>query len=130
MKDAHGHHEMKGHMQEWAATLKLTDDQKTQIHQLMMDGMKAHHDEAREGHEAHEAHEKMMGHGHEMLESFRGDTFAAPPPVDLKAHAAAMCDHILGFAEKVMPVLTAEQRKIAADMIRDRAARGEFGHFQ
>jgi Spy/CpxP family protein refolding chaperone len=123
----HEHHGMHAHMQEWATALKLTDDQKQQIHQIFADGMKAHHSEMKEMKEGHEGHH---GHG-EVLEAFKGDTFTAPtPPADAKAHVAAMADHILGVAEKVLPLLTPEQRKIAADRIREHAASGDLGHFE
>jgi len=43
------------------------------------------------------------------------------PPQDLGAKATAMCDHMLGVAEVALPILTPQQRSIAAQKLREHA---------
>jgi len=113
-------------MKQLAEDLKLTDDQKSQIKDVLKSG--------REGHSWKEMHARMS-EGKKTLESFRGGTFdanaAAPPPETLRARAAIGSGRFIGIAEKVLPILTPEQRKIAADKLRARANAGldvPFGH--
>jgi len=113
-------------MKQLADDLKLTDDQKSQI----KDAMKGAH----EGHSFREMHERM-GEGKKALESFRTDKFdanaAAPPPETLRARAAIGSGRFVGLAEKVLPILTPDQRKIAAEKLRAMANAGidvPFGH--
>lgn len=109
---------MHGLMQ-LAEDLKLTDDQKSQI----KDVLKAVHD----GHSFREMHERM-GEGKKVLESFRSDTFdatvATPAPETMRERAAIGTSRALGVAEKILPILTPEQRKIAADKLRAMASSG------
>lgn len=113
--------------------LALTDDQKAKI----ADAMRA----AREADTG--AHHGMRGHhlgegmreGKRALEAFRGEKFdpsvAAPPPDRLRARASEGSTRMLGFAEAVLPILTPEQRRIAADKVRTMASSGApmpFGH--
>ncbi len=108
--------------------LKLTDDQVSQIKDVVMDARKDRDMKAM-GKELHADMEARK----DALESFRTDKFDAAAlarPVDANK-AAKGIEHITGIAEKVLPILTPEQRKIAADKIRERAAKGEmmpFGH--
>jgi Spy/CpxP family protein refolding chaperone len=115
-------------MKQLADDLKLTDDQKSQIKDVIKGG-KEH-----EGHPFREMRERM-GEGKKALEAFRTDTFdasaAAPPPEQVRARAAAGTTRFVGLAEKVLPILTPEQRKLAADKLRTMAAAGAdlpFGH--
>ncbi len=93
------------------------------------DAMKSAHD----GHSWKEMHERM-GEGKKALESFRSDKFdatAAAPPPELRARAAIGSARFIGIAEKVLPILTPDQRKIAADKLRAMANAGmdvPFGH--
>jgi Spy/CpxP family protein refolding chaperone len=108
-----GHHEGKAHLEKLAADLKLTDDQRAQIGTILHGQMKAHHGDWKEGREK----------GKAMMEAFKGDHFVmseVAPPVDVRAKANAMSDHILGVIEQVLPILTPEQRTIAASKIRER----------
>lgn len=109
-----------GHL---AHELKLTDEQRAQIRDVMMearkDGPKAwgHGKKGREGRV-----------GKRGLEAFRGDTFD-PSAMrrgggDMKEKAAAGTTRMLDFAEKILPILTPEQRKIAADELRSMSAAG------
>lgn len=82
------------------------------------DGQKAHHGGPR---------------GKHGLEGFRDDKWeptAGGPHGDTKDRAAEGTTRMLGLAEKILPILTAEQRKIAADKIRAMSAKGEtpFAH--
>jgi Spy/CpxP family protein refolding chaperone len=109
---------MHGLMQ-LAADLKLTDDQKSQI----KDALKAGH----EGHSFRDMHERMS-EGKKVLESFRSDSFdanvATPAPEKMRERAATGTSRALGVAEKILPILTPEQRKLAADKLRTMAGSG------
>jgi Spy/CpxP family protein refolding chaperone len=108
-----------GGLRQLADDLKLTDDQKSQI----KDALKGAHD----GHAFRQMHERMS-HGKEVFDSFRTEKFdvaAASPPADkVRANAAEGTSHIVSVAEKVLPILTPEQRKIAADKLRTMASAG------
>jgi Spy/CpxP family protein refolding chaperone len=113
-------------MKQLAEDLKLTDDQKSQI----KDALKSGH----EGHGFREMRENM-GQGKRVLDSFRSDKFdataAAPPPEKLRERATAGTTRMVGVAEKILPILTPEQRKLAADKLRTMANAGAempFGH--
>jgi Spy/CpxP family protein refolding chaperone len=107
-------------MKQLADDLKLTDDQRSKIH----DALKAGH-EGRAGFK--EMHARMK-EGKNLLESFRSDKFdpatSAPPPEKMRERAAAGSARVIGIAEKVLPILTPEQRKIAADKLRGMANAG------
>jgi len=106
-------------MKQLAEDLKLTDDQKSQI----KDALKSAH----EGHSFREMHEKMS-QGKKALDSFRSDKFdpnaAAPAPEQLRARAAIGSSRVIGVAEKVLPILSPDQRKIAAEKLRGMANAG------
>ena len=114
-----GHEHGFGKMKELAADLKLTDDQITQIKTAMKGehhrgGPEGGHDGAQK---LHARGGKFGADGKKTLESFRGDKFDASSfgeHRDMSAGAGRM----IGIVEKVLPILTAEQRKIAADKIR------------
>jgi Spy/CpxP family protein refolding chaperone len=118
-KFGHGGPGMHGGMMQLAADLKLTDDQKSQI----KDVLEAGHD----GHAFKEMREHMS-QGKQVLESFRTDNFdanaATPAPDKIRERAAAGTSRAIGVAEKVLPILTPEQRKIAADKLRAMANSG------
>lgn len=134
------------HMKKLAEDLKLTDDQKTQIHAIMKESFKSavkahmgHHadhaqaDKDKPGGEAPAPnewhHARMAPHGgKKALEAFRGDKLdldVVAPPHDVKKMGKVGVDHITATAEKILPVLTTEQRKIAADKLRAMAAQGD-----
>lgn len=103
--------------------LKLTDDQKTKI----FEAIKASR-ESEKGKGEHHGMRGRMGEGKKALESFRGDKFdpaaAAPSPDKIRAQATEGSTRIVGIAQTVLPILTPEQRKIAADKIRAMASSG------
>jgi len=56
---------------------------------------------------------------------------AAPNPEAMRARATERSTHMIGIPEKVLPILTPEQRKIAAAKLRIMANSGAdvpFGH--
>lgn len=110
------HMHMGGHdrLEKLADDLKLTPDQRTQIATIVHDQMKAHHGDFKEGHEK----------GKAMMEAFKGDHFVmdeVAPASDIHAKANEMSGHFLGVVEQILPILTPEQRTIAAAKIRDHA---------
>ncbi len=108
-KDGHAGH---ARMEEWAAELKLTDAQQQQIARIVKDRMEEHKGDWKQGFQK----------GKAMLESFKSDPFVldeVAPPVDAKANE--MTDHVLGFIEQVLPILTPEQRGLAATKVRAHA---------
>lgn len=90
-------------MKQLADDLKLTDAERGQVRSLLRGSMKDLHGEH---------------HGKEMLEAFRQDRLdldKVAPPKDL---ASIHGDRVASLAEKVLPILTADQRKLAADKVR------------
>jgi Spy/CpxP family protein refolding chaperone len=122
-----------GHVKQLADDLELTDEQRTKIREVMMEGRKEWGHEGGPHHRGgHDAKARLHG-GKKALEAFRSDKFdpaAAGPQGDMKERAAEGTTHMIGVAEKILPILTPEQRKIAADKVRAMSASGEmpFGH--
>jgi Spy/CpxP family protein refolding chaperone len=115
------HHERGGFkaMHAWAEDLKLSDAQKDQIKEKM----KAELEKNREGHEGFAKLREHHEHAAKMLEAFKGDSFKideVAPPANLEARAKDMSDRTLRMVEIALPILTAEQRTIAAQKIRER----------
>jgi Spy/CpxP family protein refolding chaperone len=114
----HGHGEMK----QWAEDLKLTDAQKDQIKSSMRAQFKANAG-GQEHHEGHSPAEMKAHHGdhQKIVEAFKSDRFVmdeVAPKGDARAMAAKMSGRMIHMVETVMPVLTPEQRTIAAQKIR------------
>ena len=68
----------------------------------------------------------MRAQQQKMLEAFKGDSFsmdAVAPPEDVRAGAHEISGRMLEMVETVLPILTPEQRTLAAAKLRDRAAR-------
>jgi hypothetical protein len=60
------------------------------------------------------------------MESFRSDTMApAPPAQDMHPRANKMADSFAAIATQVLPLLTPEQRTLAAAKIREHAQANE-----
>jgi Spy/CpxP family protein refolding chaperone len=118
MKAARSEHEgkAKGHeggIHAWAADLKLTDAQREQLKQAFRDNMKAHGAAAglREGWKEHHAR------AGKVMDAFKTDHFVldeVAPKQDPQAIADKMSGRILHMAEVALPILTPEQRSIAA----------------
>lgn len=138
--DAHaGHGEHMQHMQRWVSDLSLTPDQQDQIRAKLADKWRQHavQDATAAGSGADSAqvaggqlqgimrHRAMRAQQQKMLEAFKGDTFsmdAVAPPQDVHAGASEMSGRMLEMAEAVLPILTPEQRTLAAAKLRERAA--------
>jgi Spy/CpxP family protein refolding chaperone len=106
------------HLRELGKELNLSDDQKDKIHDVVKDAMRDGRKEWKDHH----------GHHGNPVDAFREDKFdldKAAPPQDLKALGQTGVDHIAKVADKVLPILTPEQRKIAADKIREMANRSD-----
>ncbi len=115
-----------GPLKQWADDLKLTDDQKAQIRTALKghfggprgrDAVK--HGQGRDG-DRGERHER----GAKVLAAFKQDRFVIDevlPAKDVSKQVAHMSDRFLGVAEAVLPILTPDQRFIAAQKIRDKA---------
>lgn len=126
MAAAHeGHH--GGGMGEMAKDLNLTDEQKQKIHEAMRARFHGEgHDGDRDGdhHGPPPEMREHMDHGRNMLEAFKQDHFSmdeVAPQRDVHQDATKMSDHILGMVEIVLPILTPEQRTIAAQKLREHA---------
>ncbi len=96
------------------AELNLTDAQVDQIQGVLHDTFAAHHGDWKAG----------MDHGHKTLEAFRGDSFAIDqiaPAMDVQAKTTEMSGRFIDIAQRVLPILTPEQRAVAAQKIHSHA---------
>jgi Spy/CpxP family protein refolding chaperone len=127
--EAKGKHPLK----QWAEDLKLSDDQKNQIRAALRSRMQGVHDGP--GAQPHEHGEHGGEHpwaegrerGAKLLAAFKQDHFVldeVAPAKDVSKRVAKMSDRILSMAETVVPLLTPEQRSIAAQKLRERAESG------
>jgi Spy/CpxP family protein refolding chaperone len=111
MHDAHP-------LKQWAAELQLSDDQKAQIRDALKERWQAgpEHPAASWG-EARQQGAKVMA-------AFKQERFVmdeVAPSKDAGAKARRMAEHFLRMAEAAVPVLTPQQRALAAQKLRDRA---------
>jgi Spy/CpxP family protein refolding chaperone len=109
---ARGGHGMMGllHM---GQELALSDGQKLKIAEIVKAQREA------QGPEAHENHRKAM---RIAIEAFRSSTFDASAVLPKHDGATDMGERMIDLAEKIVPILTPEQRTKAAQMLRARAA--------
>ena len=123
-----------GKLKQLADDLKLTDEQKSQI----KDVMKEAHKEGKHAWKQHHArgadrgpgHAEWKGHrgGKRAFEAFREESFdidKVAPVHQGKPMADFATARMTNMAEKILPVLTPEQRKIAADKLRTMATSGD-----
>jgi Spy/CpxP family protein refolding chaperone len=119
-------------LREWAEALKLTDAQRDQIRTVLrqsFDELKHHHD-----HDGDHAGAPWGDGGHrgaKILDAFKQDKFVfdqVAPPRDPGKGAAFMTDRFVAIASQVLPILTPEQRTIAAQRLRDRAGQVDLDH--
>lgn len=118
MKAAHEAHNPRERMKEWATDLKLTDAQRDQIKAAFMAKGKEH------GHDLHAEMKEHHAKSARVMEAFKGDRFVmdeVQPKVDTKVAAEKMSHRVLGMIETVLPILTPEQRTLAAQKIRTHA---------
>jgi Spy/CpxP family protein refolding chaperone len=128
---------MRGRMQKWATDLGLSQDQKDQIKTQMQARWEAHVAGAvtgvdqtgaiKDGHmmaQGYKMHEQYKA----MLEAFKGDTFKmdqVAPVGDHRELANGFAGHMLGMLETSLPILTPDQRTIAASKLREHATKFE-----
>lgn len=113
----------EGHakLKELGAGLNLTDDQKDKIKDVLKESFK----DARKDMKAH--FKDFKGRG-KALDAFREDKLdldKAMPPIDIKSTAHLAAQHIGDTAQKLLPILTPDQRKQVADKLRTMAAQGD-----
>lgn len=109
-------------MKQLEEKLKLTSEQKDRI----KDAVKEAH---RAGKHEKGPHEHMK-QAKKALDSFRDDRFDANAfPTASRDMARSGADRVAAFAEKILPILTPEQRTIAAGEIRTLAGSGADGLF-
>jgi hypothetical protein len=115
MGEMHDKHPMK----QWAEDLKLSDDQRAQIKSAIMDRLHAAgasggtHDWTQAKHQ-----------GEAVMAAFEQDRFVmneVAPPRDVQAQVGKMAGHMLALVEAALPVLTPQQRVLAAQKLVERA---------
>jgi hypothetical protein len=107
---------------QWEDDLNLSAEQRVAFEQILHDAFGGHHGPRGEGHGWH--HHGMM-HGRALLEAFKADTFSfdeVSPAEDLASKTSTMTTHVLDVVDKVLPLLTTDQRATAAQKITERAA--------
>lgn len=119
VQSMHAGHKGPHGLAQWAADLQLTDDQKSQIKSAMMERFRnAKHDDKAEW--------KEHGHGgKDVMEAFKQDRFVfdeVAPAHDVGGMVNKMSEHVLGVAEVALPLLTPQQRTLAAQKLRAHAA--------
>jgi Spy/CpxP family protein refolding chaperone len=116
-------------MKQMAERLQLTEAQRDQIKEKLKALHAAHEKDGEKGEHGKHGRHGGLRQAKQALESFKNDDFKAASLGDALGggagkgapHATRMID----VAEAVLPVLTPEQRKIAADELRGFAARGD-----
>lgn len=124
-----------GKLKQLADDLKLTEAQRDQIREALKEAHKeakgggAWKQHARGEHgPSHGAWKGRHHGGKRAFEAFREnklDLDKVAPPHDTKAMAQLGVGRMSVVAEKILPILTPEQRKLAADKIRSMAAGGD-----
>jgi hypothetical protein len=98
-----------------AKKLNLDEDQKASLEKILT-GLR----EVREAEPWYAAHRERWAR---ILNAFKGDHFAldeVAPMGDVAKHTTAKVEHKLWAGEAILPVLTTDQRKVAADKIREK----------
>jgi hypothetical protein len=107
LKEAKAAHDPKGDLDKLAHALKLTDEQKSKIGDIL----------GRDEIEGKDARESLK----RVIDAFPSDSFSLDqvlPAGHVREHTEKMADFIIEDARDVTDVLTAEQRKAAAEGIR------------
>jgi Spy/CpxP family protein refolding chaperone len=105
------------HAKRWAADLNLSDQQRDQIRASMQARFQGQREAMKE-----QMH-TMRKQGKKMLESFREDQFTPDGTIFGRDKIERGISRMIDFAETALPVLTPEQRAIAAQKIRTRGGR-------
>jgi Spy/CpxP family protein refolding chaperone len=109
-----------GGLRLWAEELKLSDDQRAQIKAAIEQRVGA----APQGAGGGRPWMERKARGAKWLDAFKQDRFVfdeVAPPQPAGQDGARACDRFVGMVEAAVPVLTAEQRAAAAQMLRARA---------
>ena len=104
----------------WADDLNLSDEQRSQIKATMQAQFQAVKAAAQEAGGPWAARQR----GAKVLSAFKQDRFVldeVAPARDIGQQATRMSEHVLAMAEAALPVLTPDQRAIAAKKLRARA---------
>ena len=113
---------MKGHMDQLAAELSLTGDQRTAIHAQMTATFAAHADATRAD------HAPMKARMETLATAFASDTFDAKA-LGVGEHFGDAAKHFAGmhgaFLDVAVPLLTPAQRAILATKIQERTQTAE-----
>ncbi len=122
VKEARAGHHKAHHLMALAAELGLTDEQKAKIFSVLKDARHAH----AKGHAGEAEHGKRdhHEHGRKAMEAFRSDGFKideAMPKHDVKDKVEKGQARFFDAAEKILPILTPEQRTLAAAKLREKA---------
>ena len=120
----HAHHQ--GHpLMTLAHDLNLSSEQRDKIRDAVRDGMQEAREHGARGEHGRGARHNGRGQaGHDMLEAFKQPTFdpkTLAPQGSLAERAKGKEEAAFEVAEKILPILSAEQRKTLADKIRQRA---------
>jgi len=103
-------------MREWADALKLTEDQRGKIREMLKEQGEKNH--------PMQAAKDGMSRGAKILGAFKSDRFVfdeVAPAQDLRERVTGAVDRFLGLATQVLPVLTPEQRTAASQRLRSKA---------
>jgi Spy/CpxP family protein refolding chaperone len=103
------------------AELNLSADQEAQIKTIMHDEFSANRGERGEFRGGFER-------GQKTLDAFKGDAFVldqVAPAMDVRAKSTEMAGRMIDIASKVLPILTQDQKNIAVQKLRARAAAAE-----
>ncbi len=122
-----------GTMKQWADDLKLTDEQRAQITEKMHTqfaalAVPAEHDGPGGHGERHFG--EMKEHLEKLKAAFESEHFVVTelmPKKDMNERAQKWSGHIIDMVSAALPVLTPEQRILAATKIRERANGQEEG---
>jgi Spy/CpxP family protein refolding chaperone len=105
----------------WAEDLELTDVQKARIRRALLARWGEHRGERLR---AEQPFEEMRAKADDILEAFKGVRFAmneVTQPIDVRARTAQVLTRKLDIVETVLPILTPDQRALAAAKIRAQA---------
>jgi Spy/CpxP family protein refolding chaperone len=116
ISQVHDKHPLK----QWAVDLQLSDQQKAQIKDALSQRWQGMAQGSHDGPPWAEARHQ----GAKIISAFKQERFVmdeVAPRADLGTKAQKMSDRFLGMAEAALPVLTPQQRALAAQKLRDRA---------
>jgi Spy/CpxP family protein refolding chaperone len=111
-----GEHHPGMRLQEWADLLKLTDDQRGRIREMLKQLAEQTH--------PMQAAEHGARRGAKILGAFKTDRFVfdeVAPAQDLREKITGATDRFLGLAAQALPILTPEQRTAASQHLRSKA---------